>query len=116
MLQVIRIFIYIFFQLRYVIRIACIFVKPLTQIHHFHSHYRYDPTTGFFTVPSGHGGLYHFITYTDTDDGQSGSFSLAKFPRNDLCIVDGDNTNNNLDHDSQSCAVTTYLNPGETIN
>ena len=63
-------------------------------------------------MPSGRGGLYYLLTYLDTVHLKFGTFFLAKFPRENLCIVDGDNSDVN-DHDNVACAVTLYLNPGK---
>ena len=73
---------------------------------------RYNAATGLFTVPTGRGGLYHFLTYLDTIPGNYAVFHISKFPKDKLCTIDGDNTIGIEDHDNVACGVTTNLNEG----
>ena len=62
-------------------------------------------------MPPGRAGLYYFLIYMDTAPQVYGVFFLAKFPRERLCIVDGDNQNAN-NHDNGACAITVNLTEG----
>ena len=50
-----------------------------------------------------------FLTQLPTKMGPWGLFHLANFPKETLCTLNGDNSNDMDDHDSNICAVIVDL-------
>ena len=77
------------------------------------STFRYNSSTGKFTVPTGGAGLYYFHVHVLVDDGEKGNFNLKR--NNELlCSLNGDNNNSGTkDFATGTCAATVMLNTGE---
>ena len=66
---------------------------------------------GTIQRPSGRGGLYYFLMYMDIAPRTFGVFCLAKYRRQCICTVDGQNRATDS-HDSGACATTVNLTQG----
>ena len=62
-------------------------------------------------MPPGRAGLYFFLMYMDIAPRTFGVFCLAKYQRERICIVDGQNRDTDS-HDSSACATTVNLAQG----
>ena len=77
-----------------------------------HICFRYDSSTGTFTVPSGGDGMYYFSTYLLVDDGEVGRFSI-RVNGEILCTALGDlNANGGNDYPQATCSGLTQLAEG----
>ena len=74
--------------------------------------YRYDSTTGVFTVPFGSDGLYYISMHFVTDDEAYVHMSIYK-NRERLCGTFEDQRNSNNENGAGSCSVMAELNAGK---
>ena len=72
--------------------------------------FRYDSTTGNFTVPPGGGGLYYFSTYLFVDNGEQGVSNIW-VNGEILCTATGDGDNGN-DYQQATCSGLVQLAEG----
>ncbi len=74
--------------------------------------FRYDTSSGIFTVPQGGEGLYYFSTYLLLENGESGCFDI-RVNGVVLCSTCGDEDANTGDDNSQAtCSGITHLQEG----
>ena len=76
--------------------------------------YRYDSSTGTFTVPSDGDGYYYFSTYLLVDAGKFCIFDI-QINGDTLCTVRGDKNEAPSDSGLGSCSATTYAVQGINI-
>ena len=75
-------------------------------------YFRYNSSTGEFTVPTGGAGLYYFYVHVLVDDGEEASLSLVR-NNEALCSLNADNDNSGTgDYATGTCAATVMLNTG----
>ena len=73
--------------------------------------YRYDSTTGTFTVPPGGDGFYYFSVYFVPVAGEWCRFDI-ELNGNVLCTVDGDQDDTPGDEGQGSCNAAIYAEEG----
>ena len=73
--------------------------------------YRYDSTTGTFTVPPGGDGLYYFSVYLVTS---AGKWSYLDLQLNGevLCTVFADHQETTFDEGQSACSATAHVVEG----
>ncbi len=77
----------------------------------FGDFFRYDPSTGIFTVPPGGDGLFYFSTYLLVDYSEWGRFNI-RVNGEILCSALGDNNSNGDDYPQATCSSLTQLTEG----
>ncbi len=78
----------------------------------YESVFRYDPSDGTFTVPTGFGGLYYFSTYLQTGAGEYNRLNI-RVNGQILCSAVGDNNDNgSLDLPQATCSGLAQLTEG----
>ena len=76
--------------------------------------YRYDSTTGTFTVPSGGDGFYYFSTYL-VGDSQEDPFFEIQINGETMCTALGDvSQSDNGDYSHMSCSAIGLVVEGMT--
>ena len=77
--------------------------------------YRYNSTTGTFTVPPGGDGFYYFSVYLTVVWHKSGMFDI-RINRERICTAFGEtDTSRVADTVHTSCSATTYVSEGKMI-
>ena len=77
--------------------------------------YRYDSTTGTFTVPPGGDGYYFFSVYLFVQGAKSGYFDVELYEEK-ICTAGSDVTESAIsDVDSASCSAVTYAVEGMRV-
>ncbi len=85
--------------------------QTIHRMRHWFS-FRYDTSSGIFTVPQGGEGLYYFSTYLLLENGESGCFDI-RVNGVVLCSACGDEDTNTGDDNSQAtCSGITHLQEG----
>ena len=74
--------------------------------------FRYNGTTGIFTVPEGGSGLYFLYVHLITTTGNFAAFELKR-NQEQICVAEGDNGSNGWNHDTTTCGAVVQLNEGE---
>ena len=74
--------------------------------------FRYNGTTGIFTVPEGGSGLYFLYIHLITTTGNFAAFELKR-NEEQICVAEGDNGSNGWNHDTTTCGAVVQLNEGE---
>ena len=81
----------------------------------FFSYWRYDSTTGIFTVPPGGDGMYYFSTYVLVQVGEWGRFDMTL---NDvvICSIYPDHsTSGDNDYAPGSCSAVVDIVAGKNV-
>ena len=73
--------------------------------------YRYDSTTGTFTVPSGADGFYFFSVYLLLENGKAASFDI-RINGLRLCTAATDKTETPGDEGQAACNAAAYASAG----
>ena len=90
---------------------------PLVEIDSINSLfivYRYDSSTGTFTVPSGGDGFYYFSAYLLGRNGELSNFDL-QINGDQLCSIQLEQQETSGDFLQSSCSATTYAAQGNSI-
>ena len=74
--------------------------------------FRYNGTTGIFTVPEGESGLYFLYIHLITTTGNFAAFELKR-NQEQICVAEGDNGSNGWNHDTTTCGAVVQLNEGD---
>ena len=77
--------------------------------------YRYDSTTGTFTVPPGGNGFYYLSTFLLGQSGELGSFEI-EFNGERVCTAYSEQRETSGDDLTTSCTAIAYASEGTSSN
>ena len=77
--------------------------------------YRYDSTTGAFTVPPGGDGYYYFSVYLLVDSDEFGRFNI-ELNGETMCTAQTDQTDTPINEGQATCSAASYASEGCKIH
>ena len=78
----------------------------------FSTLYRYDSTTGTFTVPAGGDGFYYFSMYFLINDGEGGLFDM-ELNEELFCTAYAEQIGTTVDEITTSCSAIAHVSEGK---
>ena len=97
-----------------VIGLMIILQNQVSCLKRFLFDFRYDSSTGTFTVPSGGDGYYYFSTYIIVQADKYGLFN-TEINGDLLCTAWGEAEDTTLDPGPATCSATTYATQGTGV-
>ena len=78
------------------------------------NYFRYNTTTGVFTAPAGHAGLYYFNVYMAVTPETDASFKMFQRSNGlkELCNAVGDTSRSPGEYATATCSATVELDEG----